>query len=45
VALHFQHTLVNRALRRLKTKEEREAFQAAIAATEAQSLEVDVTWR
>jgi len=45
VALHFQHSLVSRALRRLKTKEEREAFRAAIAATEAQSLEVDVTWR
>ena len=45
VALHFQHTLVGRALHRLKTKEEREAFRAAIAATEAQSLEVDVTWR
>jgi DNA-binding transcriptional MerR regulator len=45
VALHFQHTLVSRALHRLKTKEEREAFRAAIAATEAQSLEVDVAWR
>ena len=45
VALHFQRTLVSRALRRLETKEEREAFRAAIAATEAQSLEVDIAWR
>jgi len=45
VALHFQRTLVNRALRRLETKEERDAFRAAIAATQQQSLEVDVAWR
>jgi len=45
VALHFQRTLVNRALHRLETKEEREAFRAAMAATEAKSLEVDVAWR
>jgi len=45
VALHFQRTLVSRALRRLETKEEREAFRAAVAATEAQSPEGDVAWR
>jgi DNA-binding transcriptional MerR regulator len=45
VALHFQRTLVGRALKRLETKEERDAFRAAIAATEAQNLEVDVAWR
>jgi DNA-binding transcriptional MerR regulator len=45
VALHFQRTLVSRALKRLDTKEEREAFRAAIAAAQAQKLEVDAAWR
>ncbi len=44
-ALDAAESNVNRALRRLQTKEEREAFRAAIAATEAQSLEVDIAWR
>jgi DNA-binding transcriptional MerR regulator len=45
VALHFQRTLVGRALRRLESKHESDAFRAAVAATAAQTLEVDVTWR
>lgn len=45
VALHFQRTLVGRALRRLESKHEGDAFRAAVAATAAQTLEIDVTWR
>ena len=45
VALHFQRTLVGRALRRLNTNEEASALRAAVAATESQNLEVDVAWR
>ena len=45
VALHFQRTLVNRALNRLRGKQEHDALHAALAATENARLEVDVTWR
>jgi DNA-binding transcriptional MerR regulator len=45
VALHFERTLVNRALQRLKTREEREAFRAAITADEPQDVEVDAACR
>jgi DNA-binding transcriptional MerR regulator len=45
VALHFERTLVNRALQRLKTREEREAFRAAITATESKNHEVEVACR
>jgi DNA-binding transcriptional MerR regulator len=45
VALHFERTLVNRALQRLKTREEREAFRAAITAGDSQNLEVDAACR
>lgn len=45
VALHFQRTLVARALNRLEGKEEMEALQAALAATESSDLKVDVAWR
>jgi len=45
VALHFQRTLVGRALERLDAAEERNALRAAVAATAAQQLEVDVAWR
>lgn len=45
VALHFERTLVNRALNRLEGKEEREDFEAALAVTEAARLEVKVAWR
>jgi len=45
VALHFQRTLVNRAVERLDSKEERDALRAAVAATATQQLEVDVAWR
>lgn len=45
VALHFERTLVNRALQRLKTREEREAFRAAITTGDPQNLEADVAWR
>jgi DNA-binding transcriptional MerR regulator len=43
VALHFQRTVVSRALHRLADREENEALRAALAATESSSLEV--TWR
>lgn len=45
VALHFQRTLVNRALNRLRGGEEHEALRAALAATENARLEVEVSWR
>ncbi len=45
VALHFQRTLVNRALNRLEGKRESQALAAARAATESARLEVDVAWR
>ncbi len=45
VALHFQRTLVNRALARLSGSDEPEALAAARAATESARLEVAVTWR
>ncbi len=45
VALHFQRTLVNRALNRLRGKREHEALQAALSATENARLEVEVAWR
>ena len=43
VALHFQRTLVNRALERVRASEDSEALQAALAATESARLEV--SWR
>lgn len=43
VALHFQRTLVNRALARLEGREEREALAAAIQAADSARLEVG--WR
>jgi DNA-binding transcriptional MerR regulator len=45
VALHFQRTLVYRALNRLRSKEEHEDLRAALAATGSGRLAVDVTWR
>jgi len=45
VALHFQRTLVTRALERLEGNEESTALQAALRTTEAARLKVDVTWR
>ena len=45
VALHFQRTLVTRALNRLEGREELEALEAALAATKSARLEVDVAWR
>ncbi len=45
VAVHFQRTLVTRALRRLEGTEEAEALQAALEALEAARLEVEVAWR
>jgi len=45
VALHFQRTLVSRALDRLDSQDETDALRAALAATEAQQLGVDVAWR
>jgi DNA-binding transcriptional MerR regulator len=45
VALHFQRTLVNRALERLAGSNETEALAAARAATESARLEVAVDWR
>jgi DNA-binding transcriptional MerR regulator len=43
VALHFQRTLVNRALDRLQVSGEGDALQQALAATE--SLRLEVSWR
>ena len=43
VALHFQRTVVNRALARLEGREDREALVAALAAVESAKLEV--AWR
>jgi len=45
VALHFQRTLVARALNRLRGRGELDALQAALEATDAAHLEVDVSWR
>lgn len=45
VALHFQRTLVNRALNRLEGKGEREALAAALETTATSRLDVEVTWR
>ena len=45
VALHFQRTLVSRALNRLEGKKELEALEAALAATESARLDVEVAWR
>jgi DNA-binding transcriptional MerR regulator len=45
VALHFQRTLVNRALERLAGSHENEALAAALAAAESRQLEVEVSWR
>jgi DNA-binding transcriptional MerR regulator len=45
VALHFQRTLVNRALERLAGSDESEALSAALAAAESRRLEVEVSWR
>jgi len=43
VALHFQRTVVNRALARLEGREDQEALGAALAAVESAKLEVE--WR
>jgi DNA-binding transcriptional MerR regulator len=45
VALHFQRTLVNRALNRLRGKSEHRALVAALGESESARLEVEVTWR
>lgn len=45
VALHFQRTLVNRALNRLRGKDEHRALRAALEATENARLNVEVGWR
>lgn len=45
VALHFQRTLVQRALQRIEGGHEDAALAQALAATEAGRLEVDVSWR
>lgn len=45
VAVHFQRTLVNRALNRLRGRGERDALEAALAATDQARLEVEVAWR
>jgi DNA-binding transcriptional MerR regulator len=45
VALHFQRTLVNRALERLAGRHESDALAAALAAAESRRLEVAVSWR
>jgi len=45
VALHFQRTLVARALERFRDKQEHGALAEALAATESAQLDVEVTWR
>jgi len=45
VAVHFQRTLVTRALGRLRGKDELKALEAALEATEASRLEVEVAWK
>lgn len=45
VALHFQRTLINRALERLAGSGDVDALAAARAATESARLEVAVDWR
>ena len=45
VAVHFQRTLVTRALNRLRGKQDVEALELALRATEAGRLEVEVSWR
>ncbi len=45
VALHFQRTLVSRALDRFRDKREHGALAKALAATESAQLDVEVTWR
>jgi DNA-binding transcriptional MerR regulator len=45
VALHFQRTLVARALDRFRDKREHGALAKALAATESAQLDVEVTWR
>ena len=45
VALHFQRTLVARALNRFRDKQEHGALAEALAATESAQLDVEVTWR
>jgi len=45
VALHFQRTLVQRALQRVEEKQDTAALAQALAATEAGELEVEVSWR
>jgi hypothetical protein len=45
VALHFQRTLVSRALSRLEGKSQRDELEAALAATGSAQLDVEVTWR
>jgi DNA-binding transcriptional MerR regulator len=45
VAIHFQRTLVNRALNRLRGKSEHSALVAALGESESARLEVEVTWR
>jgi hypothetical protein len=43
VALHFQRTLVNRALDRLRAAGDSQALERALTATESGRLEVE--WR
>jgi DNA-binding transcriptional MerR regulator len=45
VALHFQRTLVTRALDRFRDKKEHGALAEALAETESARLDVEVTWR
>lgn len=45
VALHFQRTLVTRALSRLQDKNEHSALAEALAETESATLKVEVSWR
>ena len=45
VALHFQRTLVGRALDRFRNKQGHGALAEALVATESAQLDVEVTWR
>jgi DNA-binding transcriptional MerR regulator len=45
VALHFQRSLLTRALGRLEGRSQRDDLEAALAATGSAQLDVAVTWR
>jgi hypothetical protein len=45
VALHFQRTLVQRALERAESAQDGDPLVSALAAAEPERLQVEVSWR